>query len=180
MPAHRVSISFTRGCRGRVPAGELRRIARHVLAAESVAPHVEVEVVLADADTVRDLNRLYRGRNEPTDVLSFSASDFEALEHAASADDEAIKVASAAVFVDAPDEAPSLGEVIVCLPVAEASVAGQPGHTLEGAVAHLLVHGLLHLIGHDHEEAPDAEAMQSREDELLAALGYSGRYAHGH
>ena len=148
------------GCRGRLATAELRQIARRVLAAEGVALEVEVEVVLADAATVRDLNRLYRGRDEPTDVLSFAAHEGEA-------------------FVRAPDEPPSLGEVIVCLPLAEqqALAAGRP---VAGAVSHLLVHGLLHLLGYDHEDAVDARRMQAREDTLLADLGYGGQYAHGH
>ena len=131
-----------------------------MLAAEGVAPEVEVEVVLADAATVRDLNRLYRGQDEPTDVLSFAADEGEA-------------------FVRAPEEPPLLGEVIVCLPVAEEQALAA-GHAIAGEVAHLLVHGLLHLLGHDHAAPEEAARMRSREDALLAGLGYGGQYAHGH
>ena len=156
-----VPIRVLPGCRGRINVAELRRVARYVLDGEGVVPAVEVEVVLADAATVRDLNRLYRGRDEETDVLSFAAREGEA-------------------FLAAPDEVPSLGEVIVCLPVAEASVRDEPEATVGGAVAHLLAHGLLHLLGYDHEEAADAASMQAREDALLGDLGYAGQYAHGH
>ena len=53
--------------------------------------------------------------------------------------------------------------------------------SVEAEISHLLVHGLLHLLGHDHEEGEaESEAMQAREDELLDALGFGGRYAHGH
>ncbi len=128
--------------------------------AENVAPGVEVEVVLADADTVQELNRLYRGSDEPTDVLSFAAHEGGA-------------------FLEAPEEAPSLGEVIVCLPVAEAQ-AEAAKRDVSGAVAHLLVHGLLHILGHDHEQDTASMAMRTREDELLAGLGYEGAYNHGH
>ena len=148
------------GCRGRLPVAELRRVARHVLDAEDVAPQVEVEVVLADAATVQDLNRLYRGKNEPTDVLSFAAHE----------GDEP--------FIDSPGETPSLGEVVVCLPVAE-DQASRGRRAVAGEVAHLLVHGLLHILGYDHEDAADAPAMQAREDALLAQLGYEGQYEHG-
>ena len=138
-----------------------------MLDAESVAREVEVEVVLADPETSRELNRLYRGRDEATDVLSFAASEGEA-------------------FLEAPDEAPSLGEIVICVAIAEAKVKeavqrGETERTVDGEIAHLLVHGLLHVLGHDHEEG-EAESleMQAREDELLAGLGYGGRYAHGH
>ena len=157
----RVPISVMPGCSGRVTVLELRRIARHVMDSEAVAPAVEVEVVLADAATSRELNRLYRGRDEPADVLSFASHEGEA-------------------FLEAPDEAPALGEVIICLPLAETSVAAEAGQDIGGAISHLLVHGLLHLLAYDHEDATDAAAMQAREDELLAELGYAGRYAHGH
>ena len=159
--ARRVPIQVLAGCRGRIPVPELRRVVRSVLKAEDVAPAVEVEVVLADAATVRDLNRLYRGKDEPTDVLSFAAMEGEA-------------------FVGAPDETPTLGEIVVCLPVAEAqAAAAQRG--VEGEVAHLVVHGLLHLLGYDHEESETESArMKEREDALLASLGYEGAYEHGH
>jgi probable rRNA maturation factor len=166
MPARRISISLMPGTRGRIAAGELRRIARWVLDAEGVAQEVELEIVLADAPTSRDLNRLYRGRDEPTDVLSFAALDEAPL--------------APGPFVEAPDAAPSLGEIVICIPVVEAQAAAA-GREVEGETAHLLVHGLLHLLGHDHElgEA-ESQRMQAREDELLSALGYAGRYAHGH
>ena len=149
------------GCRDRVAVPALRRVARTVLSAEDVAPSVEVDIVLADGPTIRDLNRLYRGKDEQTDVLSFAALDGEA-------------------FVGAPDETPSLGEIVVCLPVAEAQAqAAQRG--VEGEVAHLIVHGLLHLLGYDHEDSEDeSQRMKDREDALLASLGYEGAYEHGH
>lgn len=156
----RIPVRVLPGCRGRLTAGELRRVAASVLEAEQVAPQVEVEVVLADAATVQELNRLYRGSDEPTDVLSFAAHDGDA-------------------FLQAPQEAPSLGEVIVCLAVAEAQ-ADAANRAVGGEVVHLLVHGLLHILGHDHEKDSASKAMRSHEDELLANLGYEGAYAHGH
>jgi probable rRNA maturation factor len=167
--ARSVAITFLPSTRGRLTAPELRRIARAVLDAENVGQSVAVELVLADDATVRDLNRLYRGKDEETDVLSFAAHEGEA-------------------FLDAPDEAPSLGEVIVSVPFVERQVQAHRGlnpaastMTVEGQLAHLVVHGLLHLIGLDHElgEAEE-EAMREKEEALLADLGYEGLYAHGH
>jgi probable rRNA maturation factor len=176
--ARRVPIQVLPGCRGRVRVGELRRVVRNVLDAEAVAREVEVEVVLADADTVQDLNRLYRGKNEPTDVLSFAAHHEPISEPVGEAFRPRSTATASPAFVDAPDETPSLGEVVVCLPVAEAQAA-RGGRPVAGEVAHLIVHGLLHLLGHDHENASESAAMQAREDELLAALGYAGGYEHG-
>jgi probable rRNA maturation factor len=174
--ARRVPIQVLPGCRGRVPVGDLRRVVRYVLDAEGVAREVDVEIVLADDEVVRNLNRLYRGKDEPTDVLSFGAHG-----PTSGSVGEAFRPPSglaAPAFIDAPDETPSLGEVVVCLPVAEAQAA-RGRRPVAGEVAHLLVHGLLHLLGYDHEEASESAAMQSREDELLAALGYAGAYEHG-
>jgi probable rRNA maturation factor len=175
MPARHVPILVLPGCRGHVPVAELRRVARYVLDAENIAREVEVEVVLADDDTVRNLNRLYRGKDEPTDVLSFGTNDREAIAMGFGDGDE---LPAAPAFIEAPDETPSLGEVVVCLPVAEAQAANG-GRPVAGEIAHLIVHGLLHLLGHDHEEDRKSAAMQSREDELLLALGYAGGYEHG-
>ena len=159
--SRKVHVQLSAGTRGRITAAELRRVARSVLDAEDVAPAVEVEVVLADEATVRELNRLYRGRDEPADVLSFAAMEGEA-------------------FTVAPDEAPSLGEIVICLPVAEAQ-ATAAGRAVAGEVAHLLTHGLLHLLAYDHEEdEAESQRMKAREDELLGALGYAGQYEHGH
>jgi probable rRNA maturation factor len=157
---HRVDVRLLAG-RGAMPAAELRRIAQAVLAAENVALTVGVEVILADADTVRTLNRLYRGKDEPTDVLSFATAEVDE------------------PFIEDDEEPPSLGEIVVCYPVAkeQAEAAGRP---LAGEVAHLLVHGLLHVTGHDHESPAESKRMQDHEDELLTALGYAGQYAHGH
>ncbi len=164
--ARNVAITFLPGTRNRLRAPELRKIAQRVLDSESVAPDVEVEIVLADDATVRDLNRMYRGKDEETDVLSFAAQEGEA-------------------FLDSPDEAPTLGEVIVSVPFVERQVAEMARRgiviTAQGQLAHLLVHGLLHLIGLDHELGEHEEVeMREKEEALLASLGYEGQYAHGH
>jgi probable rRNA maturation factor len=164
--ARNVAITFLPGMRNRLRAPELRAIVRRVLNSQSVAPDVEVEIVLADDATVRGLNRLYRGKDEETDVLSFAAQEGEA-------------------FLDSPDEAPTLGEVVISVPFVERQVADMAGRgiaiTTQGQLAHLLVHGLLHLIGLDHELGEREEVeMREREEALLALLGYEGQYAHGH
>ncbi|HEX5140944.1 MAG TPA: rRNA maturation RNase YbeY [Dehalococcoidia bacterium] len=165
--ARRVLITLLPGTRGRITAPELRRIARRVLDAENVAPHVEVEIVLAGEESSRELNRLYRGRDEPADVLSFASHEGEA-------------------FLDAPDAAPSIGEIVICVPLVERQLeaspqSGEANRTVSGEIAHLLTHGLLHVLGYDHElgEA-ESLAMKRREDDLLTDLGYAGAYAHGH
>lgn len=122
---------------------------------EGLEPEIEIDIVLADSNTMRDLNRQFRDIDAPTDVLSF-----------ANAPDE---------IWTWPDEPPSLGEVVVGVMVAEAQ-AQETGQDVKGTIAHALVHGVLHMIGYDHEDGPDHERMKKREDEILKVLGYEGDY----
>ena len=164
--ARSVAVTFLPGTRGRLRAPEMRRITRRILDAEAVASNVEAGIVLADDATVRELNRLYRGKDEETDVLSFAAHEGEA-------------------FLDAPDEAPSLGEVVISVPFVERRVADAIARgdaiTVQGQLAHLLVHGLLHLTGLDHDRGQDEERhMTEQEEALIRDMGYEGQYTHGH
>jgi probable rRNA maturation factor len=153
--AHRIDVQVARPFRSALRAVWLRRIARYVLAAEDAGP-TELGVVISDDATVRDLNRRYLGVDEPTDVLSFGLGE---------KDD--------APFALPPGETPSLGEVIISYPMAVRQ-AEEEGHSVEAEVAHLLVHGVLHLLGYDHAEAEDERIMRRREDEILAGLDLEG------
>lgn len=122
-------------------------LAEQVLAAESVDGS-ELGILVTDDEQVRELNREYAGEDKATDVLSFSLQEGEE-------------------FVS-PDDVTRLGEVIVSYPTAERQ-ANEAGHPVADEVAHLLVHGILHLLGYDHAESDDARKMRAREDELLGA-----------
>ena len=150
-PAHRIDVQVARPFRSALRAPWLRRIARQVLAAEGVGA-CELGVVISDEATVRELNSRYRGLDEPTDVLSFGLGE-----------------PGEGPFALPPGETAPLGEVIVSYPTAVRQAAEQ-GHSVEAEVAHLLVHGILHLLGYDHLEAKDERAMRQREEEILGAL----------
>jgi probable rRNA maturation factor len=150
-PAYRIDVQVARPFRSALRVPWLRRIARHVLAAEG-ARHSELGVAIADDATVRDLNRRYLGIDEPTDVLAFGLGE-----------------TGERVFALPPGEAVPLGEVIISYPTAVRQ-AGEEGHGVEAEVAHLLVHGILHLLGYDHLEAEDERVMRQREEEILAGL----------
>lgn len=122
------------------------RVRRWVRAACPVAAEVTVRFV--DADEGRALNAGYRGKDYATNVLSFPYRE----------------------------SGPLQGDLVVCLPVVAAESAAQ-GKALDAHHAHLIVHGMLHLQGYDHETgAADAKAMERREREILAALGYPDPY----
>jgi probable rRNA maturation factor len=147
-PRYEVSIRIEAPFRGRLDRASLRRLAVRVLKAESVEPPAEVSLAVTDDETVRDLNRRYRGLDEPTDVLSFGHE------------------ATAEPFVTPPDGVRRLGEVILSYPTAERQ-AGEAGHSVQEEAAHLVVHGILHLLGYDHESLLDERRMRAREKSLL-------------
>lgn len=136
----------------RVRKRALGALARRALKAEGAAAPSEISIVVTDDETVRMLNRRFRGIAESTDVLSFQMGEDES-------------------FVTASGSAPLLGEVVISYETA-ARQADEAGLAVEDELSHLLVHGVLHLLGHDHESAADAEAMRAREESLL------GRAAH--
>ena len=138
-------------------AAVVRRAAAAVLEAEANLPgHVELSVVLADDAFVRTLNRDYRGQDRATDVLSFPVHEPPRL--------------------DRPGEMPlMLGDVVLARETVQRDSAST-GVGLADRVSHLVVHGVLHLLGHDHDE-PDAERrMRALESRTLLALGLCDPY----
>jgi probable rRNA maturation factor len=114
----------------------------------------EVSVRIVDADEIQALNRDYRDKDWPTNVLSFPAGDVAGL----------------------PDDEPApLGDIVVCASVVRDESAAQ-GKAILDHWAHMLVHGALHLLGHDHESEAEAEAMETLEARILEAHGISDPY----
>ena len=160
----RVDICILEPFKGRVSRSWLRNIAcqtlRRVLPGESC----QLSVVIADDATLKRLNRDYRGLDEVTDVLSFSASHNGHWEGAGEGPDQA---GDHLPFITPPDEPKDLGEVIISYPQASLQAGGQP-LALEKELALLVVHGVLHLLGFDHEEPLEQANMQAKEQEILS------------
>lgn len=117
---------------------------------------VEISVLLADDAAVRTLNRDHRGQDKPTNVLSFPIG-----------------------AGDGPDAAPTmLGDVVLACETVVAEAAAQ-GKSVADHLRHLVVHGVLHLAGHDHEEDAAAERMERLETRILADLGVGDPYQYG-
>ena len=116
----------------------------------------ELAIMLTDDSTIRTLNRDWRGLDKPTNVLSFPARPPTA---------------------DKAGNAPRLlGDIAIAYETLcrEADHEGKP---FNNHLSHLAIHGFLHLIGYDHEDDDDAEAMEAREAEILARLGIPDPYA---
>lgn len=116
----------------------------------------EVNILIVDEDEGRDFNARYRGRDYATNVLSFPAD----------------------LPVGLPEAAlpPLLGDLVICAPVVRREAAEQ-GKSARAHFAHMTVHGVLHLLGHDHEDDAEAEAMEALERRILADLGFADPYA---
>jgi probable rRNA maturation factor len=111
----------------------------------------QISVLLVGPRASRSLNARYRDRDRPTNVLSFPATD------------------------EARRQDGLLGDLVIC-PAVLAAEARAQGKRLAAHWAHLMVHGVLHLVGFDHEREPDARRMERREIRVLRELGFGNPY----
>lgn len=142
-----ISISYEgTGSTANAHEADLLGVAEHLLNAFGL-PEGELSVVLCDDAFIHPLNRDWRGKDKPTDVLSFAQREGEG----ANPDDNV------------------LGDVIISVETATRQ-AEERGHPLGHELRVLLVHGILHLLGYDHEEDEEAEEMEALERDLLGEL----------
>ena len=155
VPDFRLSISVEKPFAGLVDEGWLGVVAERTLAAAGIVKPVEVSLVIAGDETVWNLNRVYRGVDGTTDVLAFAFT-----EQAGGEEQD---------FVVPPDEPAQLGEVIISYQQAERQAA-EHVHPLKQELALLTAHGVLHLLGYDHEEQGDEKTMREMEARVLDAV----------
>ncbi len=137
------------------PCADIERWAEGALEGAPGTGHAagELCVRVVDAEESQALNRQYRQKNAPTNVLSFPAG------------------------IDLP-EARVWGDVVICAPVVEHE-AGDQGKPYPDHFAHMVVHGVLHLLGYDHQSAGEAAEMERLEIEILDRFGVSDPYGEG-
>jgi probable rRNA maturation factor len=136
-----------------VSPGIVERAAKATLTQQS-APDADLAIVLTGDDQIRTLDRNFLGKDTPTDVLSFPASE---------TDPETGRL--------------YLGDIVISVPMAEAQAA-VGGHSLEAEVSLLVVHGVLHLIGYDHAEAEEKNLMWGAQKAILLRLDMSPMIIH--
>jgi probable rRNA maturation factor len=144
--AYRVAFQIDPAYARFVDTRRLSMLARRALRREGIGPPVELSVAVSDDHTVRSLNRRFRGENKATDVLSFALEGDDAFA--------------------TPAGPRRVGEVIISYPTARAQ-ARNAGHTVGEEMEHLLVHGILHILGYDHERQAETRRMRAREETLL-------------
>ena len=132
------------------PAARIRHWVSRALGA---APPGEVTVRVVDEAESARLNERYRQGCGATNVLAFAYGD-----------------------PSCSDAERSFGDLVICAPVVEREAANR-GKSLEAHWAHISIHGALHLLGHDHEDAEQARVMEGRERELLEAMGFGDPYS---
>lgn len=127
------------------------------------ARELALTIRIVGAAESRRLNRTWRNKDKPTNVLSFPAASLSPGRNGVPARFPA-------------DRFPELGDLAICAPVV-AREAREQGKSPQAHWAHMVVHGVLHLLGFDHETDRDASVMEAREVQILAQLGYDNPYA---
>ncbi|TET26792.1 MAG: rRNA maturation RNase YbeY [Dehalococcoidia bacterium] len=151
-----INVLIEEGLGAGIDGGWLKRVAEHALTSQGVSADVELGLVIAGGGRVRELNKSYLGRDEPTDVLAFAMVPTQV-------------ETSPPAFVIPPDGVLHLGEVIISYPQAVAQ-AGEQGHSVKKEIAILIIHGLLHLLGYEHDKTALRKQMTAREAEILESI----------
>jgi probable rRNA maturation factor len=156
--ANAIDIVNEAGDWTRVPGHRavLRKAARAALAHEKARKDGAIAILLTDNEGICRLNQQFRGLNKPTNVLSFPAMPNQSMALAR--------------------ELPFLGDLALGYEICR-SEAEAEGKSLVDHLSHLVVHGVLHLMGYDHEADAEAEVMEARERSILSRLGIADPYA---
>ena len=134
----------------------MQKVIETVLTVENMPPNVEISVVITGQERIQELNRTYRGKDQPTDVLSFAMAEEKVEEEPVA-------------FIGPPDGLIHLGEVIISYPQAQLQAA-ESKHSLKKEMAALIVHGILHILGYNHEKEEMEPAMKTKERQILEDL----------
>ena len=147
------------------PKELLNEAARAAVKACGFDWEVQLSVSLVDEDEIQEANRLYRGKDAPTDVLSFPMVEFELKE------EKPYPIPESEDF-DPDSGELLLGDIVLCVPRV-ISQATEYGHSVKREYAFLIVHSLLHLMGYDHMDSDERAAMEDMQRKILDTMGIS-------
>ncbi len=154
-----VNVLIDEEFEGELEADWLRGVAEQVLVVEGTNPTAELGLVITGQEKIQELNLVHLGIDAPTDVLAFPMTPEED--------------SDMPDFVTPPDGAVHLGEVIVSFPQAFMQ-AEEHRHPVKKEVALLVIHGVLHLLGYDHDAPEPEQRMRAREAEILELIEENG------
>jgi probable rRNA maturation factor len=149
-----VDVQIASGASDIPSSGDIQRWVENAVSRSIDDPGAEVSVRVVDEEEMQTLNRDYRDQDKPTNVLSFPAGEVAGLP---------------------PGESSMLGDIVVCAGVV-AREAEEQGKPLGDHWGHMLVHGVLHLLGHDHMTEREADEMEALERDILGRLGIADPY----
>ncbi len=155
-----INVLIEQGLEEYLGVSWLQSVAEQVLIAQGADSRLELGLVITSQERVRQLNWSYLGKDAPTDVLAFSMLP----EPLASEESEV-----SAPFVPPPDGVLHLGEVIVSYPQAVIQAEEQQ-HSVKKEIAILIIHGVLHLLGYEHDKPERERPMKTREKEILGCI----------
>ena len=150
-----INVLIDEDLEGNLEASWLQSVAQQILVAQGVGADAELGLVIATQQRVQQLNQDYLGRDEPTDVLAFSTREEMG--------------ADLSPFVQPPDGVLHLGEVIISYPQAVIQ-AEEYQHSIKKELAILIIHGVLHLLGYEHDKPELERKVRAREAEILSYI----------
>ena len=163
---HNIHIHVFDTYKSDIPSQKVRTLTRRALAEILPQSPTKMSVIIADDETVRELNKYHRGLDKTTDVLSFS------FQHQGDYYGDGPKPSQwtqDTEFVLPPGEAEGIGEIVISYPQTVRQAKAQ-NKTPYDELAFLLAHGILHLLGHDHEQAQERTVMEAEQARLLTAM----------
>ena len=156
MAKSEINISVERNLNVPLKKSWFQGVVLKTLEAEGIVSSAEIGLVITDSKTIQKLNRTYKGDDKPTDVLAFHMMPGTNQE-------------PEQPFVSPPDGMHHLGEVVISYTQA-VKQAQEQGHSIEQELALLIVHGVLHLLGYDHELPHESQRMKAKENDILGTL----------
>ena len=153
-----INILIDKEYKNKVKSTWLKNVARQVQKAENVSEKSEMGLKITGDEEIHKLNRQYLDEDRPTDVLSFPMNE---------------QSAAVPVFVKVPDGKLHLGDIVISYPQA-AKQAAEHGHPVNHEIVILLIHGILHLLGYDHDVPKRKSVMRNREACILKIVEEQG------
>jgi probable rRNA maturation factor len=153
-----INILIDKEYKNKVKSTWLKNVARQVQKAENVSEKSEMGLKITGDEEIHKLNLQYLDEDRPTDVLSFPMNE---------------QLDAAPVFVKVPDGKLHLGDIVISYPTA-LKQAEEHNHPVNREIAILLIHGILHLLGYDHDVLKRKSVMRNRETAILKIIEEQG------